>query len=36
VQTTLKELKKKIIFKGGAMVETNNNGFEIYPFGKVQ
>ena len=35
-KTTLKELKKKITFKGGAMVETNNNGFEIYPFGKVQ
>tara|TARA_R100001443_G_C3290593_1_gene162746 strand:+ start:111 stop:491 length:381 start_codon:yes stop_codon:yes gene_type:complete len=36
VQTTLKELKKKITFKGGAMVETTNNGFEIFPFGKVQ
>ena len=35
-QTTLEELKKRITFKGGAMVETNNNGFEIYPFGKVQ
>ena len=35
-QTTLKELKKKITFKGGAMVETTNNGFEIFPFGKVQ
>ena len=35
-QTTLKELKKRITFKGGAMIETNNNGFEVYPFGKVQ
>ena len=34
-QTTLKELKKRITFKGGAMIETNNNGFEVYPFGKV-
>ena len=35
-QTTLEELKKRITFKGGAMVETTNNGFDIYPFGKVQ
>lgn len=35
-QTTLEELKKRITFKGGAMVETTNNGFEVYPFGKVQ
>ena len=34
--TTLEELKKRITFKGGAMVETTNNGFDIYPFGKVQ
>jgi len=35
-QTTLEELKKRITFKGGVMIETSNNGFEIYPFGKGQ
>jgi hypothetical protein len=33
-QTTLEELKKRITFKGGAMIETSSRGFEIYPFGR--
>ena len=33
VKTSLKEVKKRIFFRGAMHIVTSNNGFEIYPIG---
>ena len=33
VKTSLKEVKKRISFRGAMHIVTSNNGFEIYPIG---